>query len=187
MDSHEPVEGGFQERTIPMVKRTPKRAFRIGRIVSDSEIQSYLAAAHPDVHDFAKLILELGLHPGEVCQLRRTDVDLKANTVRIQKRLDDHNKPGRRLLLTPETKEILSQRMHGRSAWIFPSPDRVYRPRTKLTALHKIAVAKANLTPFTLGDLLCTFEASRLAAGMSRQDLTKSLRIYRNFSTASTK
>ena len=53
------------------------------RVISWEEEAAYLAAASQPLRDVATLVLETGMRPGEVFRLRKEDVNLELEFLRI--------------------------------------------------------------------------------------------------------
>ena len=124
----------------------------------------YVSARYPDLYDFGRLILNLGMRPWEelIC-LRKENVDLERGFLRV---VDSKSRAGRRTLrLTREAREILSRRMKTPGPWIFPSDRKPGRHYVKLTASHEKALAATGLS-FVLYDLRHTCATRWAEAGM---------------------
>jgi integrase len=89
---------------------------------------SQIPAEHRDVYEFE---YETGLRPGETCALKIKDLDLSANTLRVQRtftmrRLRESDKEGHRkaLPLSPRALELAQAHAQGRfpEDWLFINP-----------------------------------------------------------------
>lgn len=84
------------ERGVAAARQAPKR-------LNLTETRAVLRAAEGSFYELAWwLVFVLGLRAGEVCGLRRSDIDLDARTIRIEETVaDDRGKP---VASTPKTK-----------------------------------------------------------------------------------
>lgn len=84
------------ERGIAAARQAPKR-------LNKAEARAVLRAAEGSFYELAWwLVFTLGLRAGEVCGLRRSDIDLVALTIRIEETIADNR--GKPVPSTPKTK-----------------------------------------------------------------------------------
>ena len=115
-------------------------------------------------------MINQGMRPDEVIRLAKFDIDLHCRLIHVRNGKSSAAK--RSIPMTSESKEILEQRMQGKSNWLFPSPKDSSRPIGKINSTHNRVLAEArkegvvlNFVPY---DLRHTF-ATR--AGQSGMDL----------------
>lgn len=90
------------------------------RVLSYAEEKKYLeSVAHDvDLHDFVVILLNHGLRPNELLNLRQDDVTLGPGRFAIQK---GKTASARRVIpVTAETRLIFERRVNGASEWVFP-------------------------------------------------------------------
>ncbi len=100
-------------------------------VLSDGEEGQYLAAAanHKTLFDVARLMLMQGMCPQKLLGLRKSVINLDAETLQIA---SGKSRAARRVLnLTGESCLILGRRMDGDSKWVFPSRRKVWHRRRK--------------------------------------------------------
>lgn len=144
-------------------------ALRIHVVTPDEEKQYFLRAAkNQNLHDLAQLILNQGMRPDEVLNLRREDVDLERGQLSI--RAGKSPAARRTLDLTSESREILSRRLKGTSPWTFPSKRKPGKCLTRLNGAHDRLCAKATKEgvslKFVLYDFRHTFATKMAQAGV---------------------
>jgi integrase len=133
--------------------------------VKDKAGAEHVHGPFPDLHDLARLVLELGLRPDdEALSLPWSAVDWGAGKLQI-----GHGKTPaarRTIRLTPTARAILEARraaLAGRSRWVFPG--RIDGEHTtKLNRAHDMVIKHAGLS-FVLYDLRHTFATRTAAAG----------------------
>ena len=119
---HDPLDG---------VKIPSDQQSRNDYELSDEDEHKYLeaCAAHDNLVDLATLMLQQGMRPAEILQLRKHEVDLEAATLRI---VEGKSRASRRILhLTGDSMKVLGHRMAGESPWIFPSRRKVWHRKKK--------------------------------------------------------
>ena len=108
----------------------------------------------PALHNIARIILDQGIRPDEVLNLRVGDVDFAKGTLRVTR---GKTKAARRTLaLTPTVKSILAAPVAGRTVgWVFVGK----KPGSHLTKVNNPhdAVVKAIGAEFTLYEFRHTF------------------------------
>ena len=123
-------------------------------------------------------MLNQGMRPEEVLALPRTDVDLAAGQLRINK---GKTKAARRTLdLTRESRSILARRLQTDSKWLFPSPKKPGRHIFRLNSAHDRLCEKSEeggtLIPFLIYDFRHTFATRLSAGGVADHMVTQMLR-----------
>lgn len=156
-------ENPVQNVTIP----SDKDAVRIHVITADEERLYFLRAAkNQNLYDLAQLILNQGMRPDEVLNLRREDIDLGRGQLFI--RTGKSSAARRTLDLTTESRRILAKRLEGNSSWLFPSKRNPGMRLNRLNGAHDRLCLKAAeegvSLKFVLYDFRHTF-ATRLAQG----------------------
>jgi integrase len=140
-------------------------AMRIHVIAPDEEKQYFLRAAkNENLHDLAQLVLNQGMRPDEVFNLRREDVDLERGQLSI--RTGKSPAARRTLDLTSDSRSILSRRLENKSPWIFPSRRKPGMRLTRLNGAHDRLCAKAMKEGASLNFVLYDFRhtfATRMA------------------------
>ncbi len=147
------------------IKLLPEHNLQI-RVVSLEEEEAYLTAASQPLRDVAMTILETGMRPGEVFRLRKEDVNLELEFLRIPTGKTPFAR--RTIPLTERGNAILSRRMlQARSKWLFPSRYNAEQPICWLRKAHVIALGKAGVHPsFRLYDLRHTALTRMAMAGI---------------------
>lgn len=135
------------------------------RIVSPEEERVYLAAAPPLVHDVAVLMLETGMRPQEVYEIRKENVHLDDRYLVVPK---GKTKFARRTIpLTTRATEVLRRRTkEAKNAWLFPHRLDPERPMTEVNRGHEGVFDKTGLAYFRLYDLRHTFGSRMVMAGV---------------------
>jgi integrase len=144
-------------------------ALRIHVIAPEEERQYFLRAAkNQNLHDLAQLILNQGMRPDEVFNLRREDVDLERGQLSIRSGKSPAARRG--LDLTSQSRLILSRRLEGKSPWMFPSKRNPGMRLTRLNGAHDRLCAKAMMEgvslKFVLYDFRHTFATRMAQAGV---------------------
>lgn len=157
--------GKAKANPLAGVKLLPENNLRM-RVLSWKEEAAYLAAASPTLRDVATLILETGMRPGEVFQIRRRDVDMEMGFLRVPfgKTLFAR----RTIPLTRRAREVLSRRMSEAAAeWLFPAATDSSRPLTSVADAHEAALRRSEIEPpFRLYDLRHTALTRMAMAGV---------------------
>lgn len=116
-----------------------------------SEAARVLRCLPPERRRLCRVMVWLGLRPGELLGLRKVDVDLRARTMLVRRSHGrDQTKTGRQRLL-PLPAAILGDlraaiAAHPSSPFVFPRPDgRRQRHDTKLTRMLRKALARAGI------------------------------------------
>jgi integrase len=159
-------------------------------ILTPAEERLYCSytATHRNLHDVARLILNQGMRPDEVVNLRVENVDIERSQVHV---VGGKTPAARRTLdLTAESRAILAKRMSDRSPWIFPSKKKPAWHITRLNGAHDRICAKAKEVgaplDFVLYDLRHTFATRMAQAGVDLASLAailghNSLRIVQKY------
>ena len=139
---------------------------RFSRVLSHQEEERYLAAASPLLRDIAIVILETGLRPGEVCQLRVENVNLQFQSVGVP--LGKTASARRHVLLTRRACEVLVLRVkQARCGWLFPSPTNPARAIARVNKAHEAGLRRSGIHPsFRLYDLRHTALTRMAMAGI---------------------
>ncbi len=136
------------------------------RIVSHEEQQKYLAAASPLLQDVATLIVETGMRPEEVFNIRRENVHLKLRYLLVpsgKTYFARRNAP-----LTDATMKILRKRLaKAGGPFVFPRRGDSDKPLTTVRkAHHKALRAAKTKSLFRLYDFRHTFGSRSAMAGV---------------------
>ena len=137
------------------------------RVLTYTEEAAYLAAASETLRDVAKLILELGMRPGEVFELQVRAIALEENHLRV---LSGKTKAARRQLdLTPTARAVLERRLKAlenpkADDYLFPCEVDATRPLPGIQSAHARALELSKVADFRPYDMRHTF-ATRAAQG----------------------
>lgn len=134
------------------------------RVLDSDEERLYLLAASQPLQDIAKLMLQTGMRPEEVCKIRRENVHLEQGYV-----FNPHGKTKaarRKVPLTESASAIISNRLITlKGDYLFPG--RVEgEPIVKVNAAHVAAVVRSGVAPFRLYDLRHTWATRAAMAGV---------------------
>ena len=130
------------------------------RIVSHEEEQRYLDHAPPLLKDVATLMLQTGMRPEEVFNIRDENVHLQRAYIFVPQGKTPFAR--RTIPLTTKAAEILSRRM--RKGYLFPHKEDPNKPMVCLRS-HKTLIKKLQLT-FRLYDFRHTFGSRSAMAGV---------------------
>jgi len=133
-------------------------------VLTLEEERLYLMAASQPLQDVARLMLETGCRPEEICKLRKEDVNLANGFLLVS---DGKTKAARRRIpLTAKAKAVLTSRLvDALGEYLFAGGrggKDAAKPIVKLNNAHNGARKRAFLRPFRLYDLRHTY-ASRMA------------------------
>ena len=133
-------------------------------VITESEEKLYLLACSQPLKDIASLMLDCGCRPDELYRLKKQNVNLTGNFLRIT---DGKTKAARRTIpLTNRAAAILHERISNATGeYLFASGrnnTEIEKPIVKLNNAHNAAIKRAVLKKFRLYDCRHTF-ASRLA------------------------
>lgn len=141
------------------------------RTVSFDEERKYLKAAAPVLRDVATIMVDTGLRPGEVFQLRTEDVHL-ATPAYVHVREGKSDRAVRDVPITSRALPVFKRRLsNAKGEYIFPR--RVgngydgSRPMTELEPAHQRALRNSGIKPpFRLYDLRHTYGTRAVEAGI---------------------
>jgi len=137
------------------------------RSISFAEEKVYLMACSQPLQDFASLMLETGMRPDEIRNLKITDVDLQKGHLEIRK--GKTKAAQRRIPLTGRALAILESRsINSKSAYMFPGDGGSGNedvPLVKLNNAHYGALRRSEVEKFRLYDLRHTFATRQAEAG----------------------
>ncbi len=136
------------------------------RIVSHEEEQKYLKAASPLVQDVALVIVETGMRPGEVFQLRAEDLNLPQRYLKVTQGKTRFAR--RNILLSKSAIEVLKRRVkQTKGPYLFPHRSDPNRPLNNIDRGHHNAVRDAGIKlDFRLYDFRHTFGSRSAMAGV---------------------
>lgn len=137
------------------------------RVLTEKEIKIYLMACSQPLQDVALLMLETGMRPSEVCDLKKSDVNFEQGYIQI---LSGKTKSARRRLpMSEAARRVLESRIEkSPNDYLFAGGKngKSEKPIIKLNNAHNGAVARAKLKPFRLYDLRHTFATRACEAGI---------------------
>lgn len=137
------------------------------RALSYGEEKLYLMACSQPLQDFAVLMLETGMRPDEIRNLRVSDVDLERGYLQVQK--GKTKAAQRRIPLTERAFDIFEPRLRNpKSEYVFPgerSTGDADVPLVKLNNAHYGALRRSKVDKFRLYDLRHTFATRQAEAG----------------------
>ncbi|HRH40368.1 MAG TPA: tyrosine-type recombinase/integrase [Pyrinomonadaceae bacterium] len=146
------------------VKLLPKNDLHF-HVLTKEEERLYLFACPPQLQAVASLMLELGMRCKEVYQLKRNDISLESNTLKIEK---GKTKSARRTLyLTARARQVLESRMNQlEGQYLFPHNDiDGNQPLETLSATHSKVIENLVFN-FRLYDCRHTFATRAVENGM---------------------
>jgi len=142
------------------------------RTLSFGEERKYLRAAAPVLRDVAIIMVEMGLRPGEIFQLRGEDVHIESSAPYVHVREGKSDRAVRDVPITSRALPVLNRRVsRAKGAYLFPRRigngyDRS-RPMTELEPAHQRALRKSGIEPpFRLYDLRHTYGTRAIEAGI---------------------
>ena len=152
------------------------------RVVSHEEQQRYMAAANPLLQDVATLIVETGMGPEEVCNIRKENVHLDRRYVFVPTGKTKFRR--RNVPLSDAAFDLLKRRLvEAKGPYLFAHRWDLSKALTTVRKAHRMAVRKANIDPwFRLYDLRHTFGSRMAMAGVDLATL-KELMGHSNIST----
>jgi integrase len=136
------------------------------RVVTYIEQEAYLQNATLNLRDVALLIVETGMRPEEVFNLKRNDVNLGDCFLTIHRGKTPAAR--RRISLTVAALTMLKARLGASvgSQYVFPHSDDPARPLPNVHGAHHRALAKSKVTPFRLYDLRHTWATRAAECGI---------------------
>jgi integrase len=136
------------------------------RVLTYSEEKIYLMACSQPLRDYALLLLETGMRPGEALSLQLSHVFLDQNQLQVVK---GKTKAARRTIwLTQRAKDVLSRRIaSAKGEYVFGSPrvPDANKPVVKLNNAHAGSLRRSKLPHFRLHDLRHTFATRQVESG----------------------
>lgn len=157
--------GKAKANPMARVRLLPENNLRM-RVLSWDQEAAYLAAASPTLRDVGTLILETGMRPGEVFQIRRRDVDFEMGFLRVPCGKTAFAR--RTIPLTRRAREVLARRiLSATSEWFFPSATDFSRHLASLADAHEATLRRSGIEPgFRLYDLRHTALTRMAMAGV---------------------
>jgi len=142
------------------------------RTLSFDEERKYLRAAAPVLKDVAMIMLEMGLRPGEIFQLRSEDVRIEPPAPHVHIREGKSDRSIRDVPITTRALLVFNRRLSNvKVEYLFPR--RVgngydwTRPMTELEPAHLRVLRKSGIQPpFRLYDLRHTYGTRPVEAGI---------------------
>ncbi len=142
------------------------------RTLSFDEERNYLRVATPVLKDVGKIMVEMGLRPGEIFQLRGEDVHIESPAPYVHVREGKSDRAVRDVPITSRVLPVLKRRLsNAEGDYLFPR--RVgngydwTRPMTELEPAHLRALESSGIKPpFRLYDLRHTYGTRAIEAGI---------------------
>ena len=136
------------------------------RIVSHEEQRKYMAAASPLLRDVATLIVETGMRPEEVFNIRKENVHFEPSYLFVP--IGKTRFARRNIQLTDASIEILRRRLaEAEGSFLFPRKGDSNKPLTTVRKAHHLALRMAKMAPpFRLYDFRHTFGSRTAMAGV---------------------
>ena len=149
------------------------------RTLSFDEERKYLKAAAPVLKDVAMIMVEMGLRPGEIFQLRSEDVRIGPPAPYVHVREGKSDRAVRDVPITSRGLPVFKRRLsNAKGEYLFPR--RVgngydwTRPMTELEPAHLRALRKSGIQPpFRLYDLRHTYGTRAVEAGIDLFSVAK--------------
>lgn len=149
---------------VSSIKRLPANnpAFHV---ITKKEEKSYLLACPQPLQDVAGLMLETGMRCGEIYRIKKSDVYLGKDYLKVSKGKTASSV--RRVYLTDKAKEILKYRSDKfKNQFLFPQDDQDGADKTKtLDKLHAKVMKDVGFD-FRLNDCRHTFATRALESGI---------------------
>lgn len=165
-----------------LVKTNPVKGLRFFRedneqmrVVSYEEEAKYLEAAETRLREVARLILNTGMRPDEVYRLRREDVHLEEEYLRVP--FGKTRAARRTIFLSQDARCLLADRLRkiGTEVYVFPSKRDRSKPMGQIANTHARTVKRAGLPWFRLYDRHHTFATHAVQSGMDLPTLARIL------------
>jgi len=136
------------------------------RIVSHDEQRKYMAAASPLLRDVATVIVETGMRPEEVFNIRRENVHVKLGYLFVP--FGKTVSARRNVPLSPTVIDVLKRRLgKAKGPYVFPQKGDNDKPLTTVRKAHYKALDKLGVkSPFRLYDYRHTFGSRSAMAGV---------------------
>jgi integrase len=134
------------------------------RVVTRDEENLYLMAASQPLQDIARLMVETGARPEEVCRIRRENVHIEQSYLFVP--FGKTKAARRRIPLNDLASAVLSRRLESiEGEYLFPG--RVEsKPIVKVNAAHTSAIKRSKVKPFTLYSLRHTWATRATESGV---------------------
>lgn len=133
------------------------------RVVSIDEERRYLMAASQPLQDFATVMVDTGMRPGEVARIERRNVVLGQGYVFIP--FGKTKAAKRKIPLTRRVLELVDKRLRDATCDFLFATDATQNPLTTLKTAHAGALRRAKLAHFRLYDLRHTFATRFIESG----------------------
>ncbi|MBX7171361.1 MAG: site-specific integrase [Pyrinomonadaceae bacterium] len=155
------------------IKRLPKNE-RQFHVITESEQKQYLLACPQPLKDVASLMIQTGMRCDEVYRIRRDEIFLDKNFLKITK--GKTKASIRKIHLSEKAKSILEYRLNKfEGEFLFPQDDVDGQPATKtLDYFHRKTVKKLKLN-FRLYDCRHTFATRAVEKGIDLLTLSSIL------------
>ncbi len=142
------------------------------RTLSFDEERKYLKVATPLLRDVGTIMVEMGLRPGEIFQLRHEDMRIEPPARYVHVREGKSDRAVRDVPITSRALPVLNRRVsRAKGEYLFPR--RIgngydwSRPMTELEPAHQRALRKSGIEPpFRLYDLRHTYGTRAIEAGI---------------------
>jgi integrase len=136
------------------------------RVVTYVEQETYLQKATPNLKDVAILVVETGMRPEEVFNLKRDDVNLSEGFLTVHRGKTPAAR--RRIALTKAAAAMLKGRLGASvgSPYVYPHSDDPARPLPNVHGAHHRALRKSKVAPFRLYDLRHTWATRAAECGI---------------------
>jgi integrase len=136
------------------------------RVVTYMEQEAYMGKATDTLRDVATLIVETGMRPEEVFNLKRADVNLGDGFLTIHRGKTAAAR--RRIALTTAATEMLKARLGASvgSPYVYPHSDNPARPLPNVHGAHHRALKSCKVAPFRLYDLRHTWATRAAECGI---------------------
>lgn len=133
------------------------------RVVSHKEESDYLEEASQPLLDFASVMIDTGMRPGEISKIHRTNLFHEQGYVYVPEGKTKAAK--RKIPLTARAKEILMRRAESTQTGFLFVTEETEAPLTTLKTAHAGAIRRSKVAHFRLYDLRHTFATRFLESG----------------------
>ncbi len=137
------------------------------RVLNEKEIRAYLMACSQPLQDVATIMVETGMRPSEVCNLKKSEINFEQGYIQVSM---GKTKSARRKIPMNETaRKVLNSRFTDcPNEYLFAGGKngKSDKPIIKLNNAHNSAVIRAKLKQFRLYDLRHTFATNACEAGV---------------------
>jgi integrase len=159
-------DGMLHDNPAADVKHLPHND-RTFYVLDRDEENRFLMASPQPLQDVATVMLETGMRPKEIYELKRSNVDLAAGSVKV---VDGKTQSSnRRVWLTERAAAVIRRRVHHfKGDYLFPKNEIDHEgPTHPLNTLHRTARTRAGLpVTFRLYDCRHTFATRALESGV---------------------